>query len=531
MHPISEQLDAAVSGSIRVVRPMSRAHIWLALVGLAMGSACKGRGDGQVGGDAPSICGDGAVDAGEECDQGPDNSDIVPDACRSDCRLARCGDGVRDSFEACDDGGESTAGCNATCTIPKCGDGVANPAANEPCDTAGESRWCDADCTPVECGDGVTNRSAGECEGGAVLTHGHCDGCHVVCDAQWGNCNANPDDGCELSLVADAENCGACGHSCRGGSCVDAMCKRIEVTSAAGTTSFGLWDSLVIDGAFVYWTSEGRILRAVREQSAPVVEVVMSGQSALAGLAVDGDTLFWLAPVGGMGSYLGIFTQQGGSTPRPLGGDTGEALSGLVKADGWVLWTDCGTAAGHYLDGRLLAMSIATGERQVVARGLSGPGMLTSTGTAHYWISPGTEAKAYTDGYVGMASGGNTQILSRDQTKLRRLAADDHGVYWTVEGTANIAQWTGTGTVMRFAPGYDRAARALATDQLLPGCIAASGGKVYWSAANELRFAPADGSDAPRRLITTPSGAIAMAADETYLYWVSGRNVVYKVAK
>lgn len=51
-------------------------------------------------------CGDGVLthDDGERCDDGVFNSDLQPDACRTDCRPARCGDGVLDSTEQCDDG-------------------------------------------------------------------------------------------------------------------------------------------------------------------------------------------------------------------------------------------------------------------------------------------------------------------------------------------------------------------------------------------------------------------------------------------
>jgi hypothetical protein len=41
-----------------------------------------------------ALCGNGALEGLEECDDGPQNSDLAPDACRSDCTRARCGDGV-----------------------------------------------------------------------------------------------------------------------------------------------------------------------------------------------------------------------------------------------------------------------------------------------------------------------------------------------------------------------------------------------------------------------------------------------------
>ncbi len=49
------------------------------------------------------ICGDGDINqVGEICDDGPANSDVVADACRTDCTLPTCGDGVTDTGEECD---------------------------------------------------------------------------------------------------------------------------------------------------------------------------------------------------------------------------------------------------------------------------------------------------------------------------------------------------------------------------------------------------------------------------------------------
>ncbi len=64
------------------------------------------------------LCGNRKLDAGEECDQGPDNSDVVADRCRTDCRNPRCGDAIADRNEQCDDGnGVSGDGCDRQCRI------------------------------------------------------------------------------------------------------------------------------------------------------------------------------------------------------------------------------------------------------------------------------------------------------------------------------------------------------------------------------------------------------------------------------
>ncbi|RLB45971.1 MAG: hypothetical protein DRJ42_28755 [Deltaproteobacteria bacterium] len=65
-------------------------------------------------------CGNGVVDAPEECDDGTSNSDTAADACRTACLSAYCGDGVVDMMETCDEGDDNgPAGtCSATCGSP-----------------------------------------------------------------------------------------------------------------------------------------------------------------------------------------------------------------------------------------------------------------------------------------------------------------------------------------------------------------------------------------------------------------------------
>ena len=154
------------------------------------GASCANLGQGFNGGDlscsdscafdtamctaAPS-CGDGVLDTdeGEECDDGVDNSDTLPNACRSNCLLAYCGDGVQDDLEACDDGldnSDSTANaCRTSCELPSCGDGVTDDSLGEECDDGEDNSDTEADacrttCESANCGDGVID-GAESCDG------------------------------------------------------------------------------------------------------------------------------------------------------------------------------------------------------------------------------------------------------------------------------------------------------------------------------------------------------------------------------
>lgn len=109
--------------------------------------------------DTEPMCGDSVIDPGEDCDP-PDG-----DACDTDCQTIPvggpdCGNGVVGDGEECEPPGTQT--CDASCLIigdvvPACGDGVVDDG--EECDPPG-TETCDANCliigdvVPV-CGDNV----------------------------------------------------------------------------------------------------------------------------------------------------------------------------------------------------------------------------------------------------------------------------------------------------------------------------------------------------------------------------------------
>ncbi|WP_438017612.1 lamin tail domain-containing protein [Sorangium sp. So ce315] len=128
---------------------MRFARLMTVLVGLLLFNGCW---DGDGGGHPSGICGDGAVDAGEACDDG-NNAD--GDGCSPTCQLEeppepRCGDGALDPGEGCDDGNTKNGdGCSAACEVevpPRCGDGVVDPG--EQCDDGNnaDGDGCEADC-------------------------------------------------------------------------------------------------------------------------------------------------------------------------------------------------------------------------------------------------------------------------------------------------------------------------------------------------------------------------------------------------
>jgi cysteine-rich repeat protein len=81
-------------------------------------------------------CGDGTVDPGEQCDDGPLNG--TSGHCDINCTPPGCGNGIIDAGEQCDDGNTTSCdGCSSTCETEvgwQCGDSVVNAACGEQCD-------------------------------------------------------------------------------------------------------------------------------------------------------------------------------------------------------------------------------------------------------------------------------------------------------------------------------------------------------------------------------------------------------------
>lgn len=125
------------------------------------------------------VCGDTFIQASnnEQCDNGNLNSNTIPNACRSNCKLAYCGEGVTDSGEQCDDGNTiNNDSCTNTCQLAKCGDAFVQRSRGEFCDDGNNVNGdgCSADCLSFEsCGNGTLDPGEA-CEDGNSNTSDNC---------------------------------------------------------------------------------------------------------------------------------------------------------------------------------------------------------------------------------------------------------------------------------------------------------------------------------------------------------------------
>ena len=200
---------------------------------LDFGQGGSGAGSGAGGGNSGSggsgsLCGNGVVEEGEDCDDGV-NDGPPPAVCSYGCtwNTASCGNGVLEPGEACDDGianGPPPATCDTGC-VPnpaRCGDGVV--AGTEQCDhgaqngTAGDG--CTSECTEIpeaSCGNGVVEPGEA-CDDGDTEAG---DGCDAACAIEPDVCGNGLVEWPEQCDDADANGEGPCTAGCTLALCGD----------------------------------------------------------------------------------------------------------------------------------------------------------------------------------------------------------------------------------------------------------------------------------------------------------------------
>ncbi len=181
-----------------------------------------------------ALCGDGAIEGPEQCDDATDNSDQPNATCRLNCTPAGCGDGIQDDnaprYEQCDCGMDATAlpaGCNtinidnvpntckSDCTAPTCGDGIVDNGApwfevcdegTGNCDNLGCT--CATNCTLPGCGNGITELGEA-CDCGTGTAVEGCD--HPNTDLiPTADCN----EGCQVPGCGNGYIDGILGETC-----------------------------------------------------------------------------------------------------------------------------------------------------------------------------------------------------------------------------------------------------------------------------------------------------------------------------
>ena len=165
-------------------------------------------GGGGSGGGSGSVCGNGAKESGEQCDDG---NTVNTDACLNTCKTAICGDTIIETgLETCDDGNLINGdGCSNTCsteTTVVCGNGIKE--ALEECDDGNilNTDACLNTCKTAICGDTIIETGVETCDDGNLING---DGCSQTCDIEQecGNGTKEPGEACDDGNNVNGDGC------------------------------------------------------------------------------------------------------------------------------------------------------------------------------------------------------------------------------------------------------------------------------------------------------------------------------------
>jgi hypothetical protein len=333
------------------------------------------------------------------------------------------------------------------------------------------------------------------------------------------------DAGCDADLSLDKENCGACGRSCLGATCIVGLCVPQLTLQLPNTVPVGLAtdETYLYASLFVGENKDGIQSAVVRVKKGstepPQIVAIPLGPNTLR-LAVDDTRVFWTQ---GAFSDAGAGARGVGTSPKAPSPDGGPHLGVMLATgqpspyalaidDKGVFWTnypqgnDVWGAAKSFPDPRVLApqqfaSSVAADDRSI------------------YWpqlLPAGKIMRAAKDG-------GPQDPVAINQDVPLSVTVDATHVYWGTAGS------NGSGSVLR-APKSGGPPEEIARAQFRPTVLVARGDYIYWMNANQenqsdgmIVRAPKTGGKAV--LLAVSLNPFDMAVDDTNVYWSSTEGV------
>lgn len=277
-----------------------------------------------------------------------------------------------------------------------------------------------------------------------------------------GDCDLNPANGCEAVFATDPQNCGGCNQPCSQaggiGSCSGSTCSiQCDATHAD-------CDKSVVDGCEADLTSPATCGSCTNACKAPsnataTCTGTTCGFQCLAGFsdcnmsAVDGceiDTTSDPKNCGMCGhDCAGLGCSQSQCQAIVLASALASPL-GIAADATYLYWSESGSAAGGFNDGRVARMPLAGGAIEVLASGLSSAAGLVLDAANVYVAIAGDSGMAYANGTIAkvpkmggalttLATAPGAFVLTTDGTTLFAgaigPAANTTGAIYTVPMT------------------------------------------------------------------------------------------------
>jgi hypothetical protein len=378
-------------------------------------------------------------------------------------------------------------------------------------------------CTGASCSNGLdAGMSSPDGDAGALtpqLADGTTDSPSIPCAAGLVACAGQ----C-VDPTTNGENCGACGHSCLGGSCTSSACQPITLATVGGTPV-----GIAVSATTVYYTSladapDGLV------GSVPVnggqATTLVPALSNPRHVAVNGQHIYWVE-TGAGGSVM--MANLDGTNPTVLGPSLDDPWDVHVDGTG-VYWANEGTGDGGVGAVQTCATTGCVQPTTLAGGLLERPSGVATTATAIYWTNHVTGGSVYT-----CAKNGSTQPspLASAQNDPSSLAISGSNAYWVNDGD---------GTVMTIPLGGSSMPTQLIPPPPPTGSsgdgysmpIAVDTSNVYFTNQTALTIlsCAVGGCGGVAKVLATGQTSAGIAVDATAIYWTDyARGTVMRLAK
>jgi hypothetical protein len=114
--------------------------------------------------------------------------------------------------------------------------------------------------------------------------------CGIVCEANYRDCDGNPSTGCEVNVVGDIANCGACGRACTAANATS-VCTASVCSIAACSAGFGNCNVVPADGCETDLTANMTHCGACGRTCSP--SQICQGGTCITPVVEDFETSIW----------------------------------------------------------------------------------------------------------------------------------------------------------------------------------------------------------------------------------------------
>ena len=331
---------------------------------------------------------------------------------------------------------------------------------------------------------------------GASCIAGKCD---ISCGMGFDDCDQNPATACQ-DLGSDGANCGACGHDCLGGGCIQGACQPTVVLGPGAFPPAGQPLSIAVYGGSLYvGLGSGQVVTATLDGATPKDIAFVSGPAV--GLAVTSNGIYVASEQRAM-----LFDFSGS---QKFGSSQDGGVRHVAANDLAMVWTAT-------LGNRVRSAAPTGGNQSTVSLSENQPGSIILDGNFARWLNATGEIR---EGMIQGGGAGTTIFAGPPNAHHLILDAGQH--FWVAD--AQIFRGILGNGISPIHPADD-----------FVGGLVADGTYLYWTSSQngEVWRGTEDGS-LPKALVATgQANPTEMAVAPLAIYWINqGDGTIMRLAR